>query len=75
MDKDRMIFEIEFFTDDSYDHKVSGDNHVSETLYQHPDETGNKFALRVVDFINECAMPLTKVSSVFRIDELDEEID
>lgn len=70
----RMTFDVEYYTDDSFDHRVSGDNHTTDTLYQHVDESDEKFACRVVDFINECATPITKITSVFKIDELDKDI-
>ena len=66
----KLTFDVEYFSNEIGDPMGTGDHYFSDTLFQKKDESDDKFTIRIIDFINKCKAPLTKISDVFLIEDV-----
>ena len=67
----KLSFTVEYFSDIEGEPYGIGSVPHTETLVQKMDESQSQFGARIVDFINTCNDPLTRLEDVFSVDNLD----
>jgi len=65
-----LSFNVEYLSDSTGNPVNQGDFQYLETLNRRDKETENQFECRVIDFVNSCSDPLTKIEDLFEIEDL-----